>query len=133
MTLFSSSDHDSAHFHDRMLERYNFYPTPEVVSQMSKMIDEAHEDCDIIEMWDFPRCRFRVRYCFSDYIVVYNVIEKVLITVLPISDPKPVEEKEVKFNKVGKMKKMRKKHEEYTKQSKHKAKMFVICDDETDD
>lgn len=135
--IFSSSDRASAHFYERMLERFNIWATPGVAQQISKMIDTADEDCDLLEDWDFPICRFKVKYCFTDYIVVYNVMEKVLVTVFPANSPEPVPSKHedlptAKSPKVGQLKKKRKLLDENAKLTKHKAKLFEVNEDGED-
>jgi hypothetical protein len=82
------------HFVQRLSERH-CVNTPETIqiltSELEDRINNVDESVTLLDDSDFPLNHFRVEMYENVYRVVYNVIDKVLITVLPNNPPKKKE------------------------------------------
>jgi hypothetical protein len=66
-----------------MLERYGFIMHPKLKQEMCTMISSVDENVNIVDDQGFPNVVVDITFAYHNYRVVYNFIEKVLVTVFP--------------------------------------------------
>lgn len=81
------------HFKKRIRERYGFEPTDDLIRDIEKLIEDGDASVVLRSDTSFPNNEFLVEYAYGKYRVIYNMIDKHLVTALPLLNHKKQKKK----------------------------------------